>query len=161
MLGRTMDTAAHFAKRIDVERDDVAARIMSRQGVLCDFIGFAVSELSGNDTAVTHVVICVRGHKVDAFNPAMLRFRNDLDLKTFGDAPVNEHPIALAAAVSRLHGLADATLIRLIAPDHESPVSLYEYCETQTQTLGKLTQTIRGEIDACNKRLPGVSAELD
>ncbi|MEM1027168.1 MAG: helix-turn-helix transcriptional regulator [Planctomycetota bacterium] len=84
-----------------------------------------------------------------------------LEIQDFGDAPGNEHPFALAAAVSRLHGLADAMLKRLIAPDRESPVSLYEYCETQTQALGKLTQTIRGEIDACNKRLPGVSAELD
>lgn len=83
------------------------------------------------------------------------------DILAFGDAPGNEHPYALAQAVARLHEVADRTLKRLISPDRESPVSLFDYCESQTNRLGALAQTIRGEIDACNKRLPGVSADAD
>ncbi len=83
------------------------------------------------------------------------------EVRTFGDEPGNEAPYALTQAVLQLHAVADATLKRLIDPGHESPTGLFDYCEKQTAALAELAKTIRGEIDACNKRLPGVSMDAD
>lgn len=83
------------------------------------------------------------------------------EVRDFGDQPGNEAPFALAEAVVKLHELAEAVLKRLIDCAHDSPTSAYDYCQAQTESLAALTQTIRGEIDACNKRLPGVSVDED
>jgi len=83
------------------------------------------------------------------------------DIRDFGDQPGNEAPFALAEAIVQLHADADATLKRLIDSGHESPTALYDTCQTQTAALAELVKTIRGEIDACNKRLPGVSMDND
>ena len=83
------------------------------------------------------------------------------EVRAFGDEPGNEAPYALAEAVLQLHSLVDATLKRLIDPIHESPTALHEYCQTQTAALAELAKTLRGEIDACNKRLPGVSLDAE
>lgn len=81
------------------------------------------------------------------------------EVRTFGDEPGNEAPYALTQAVLQLHAVANATLKRLIDPAHESPTALFEYCQTQTAALAELAKTIHGEINACNKRLPGVSMD--
>lgn len=83
------------------------------------------------------------------------------DIHGFGDQPGNEAPYALAEAVLELHELANATLKRLIEPTLDSPTSLYEYCQTQTAALDVLAKQIDGQIKACNKRLPGVSLDVD
>lgn len=83
------------------------------------------------------------------------------EVRDFGDQPGNEAPFALAQAIVKLHSAAEATLKRLIDPSHESPNAIYETCQSQTAALAELVKTIRGEIDACNKRLPGVSMEDD
>lgn len=84
-----------------------------------------------------------------------------LEIHDFGDQPGNEAPFALAEAIMKLHELAEAILKRLIDSAHDSPTSAYDYCQAQTESLAALTQTVRGEIDACNKRLPGVSVDED
>ncbi|MEM1107949.1 MAG: helix-turn-helix transcriptional regulator [Planctomycetota bacterium] len=83
------------------------------------------------------------------------------EIQDFGDQPGNENPYALTTAIAQLHALAESTLKRLIDPTHESPTAIYDYCETQTRELAAALKSIRGEIDACNKRLPGVSLDQD
>lgn len=76
-----------------------------------------------------------------------------------GDTDGNEHPYTLAVAAVALHTLATELLDRLVDPKHENAKSLFSYLQTSVESLDQLAATIRGEIKACNKRLPGVSLE--
>ncbi|MEM9420629.1 MAG: helix-turn-helix domain-containing protein [Planctomycetota bacterium] len=81
-------------------------------------------------------------------------------VRDFGDEAGNEHPFALLQAIEQLHDVVAKALEQLIDPHADTALSRHRLCMEQSRTLGQLAQTLAGEIDACNKRLPGVSLDM-
>ncbi|MBB6429315.1 helix-turn-helix domain-containing protein [Algisphaera agarilytica] len=82
-----------------------------------------------------------------------------LAVRDFGDQAGNEHPFALLQVIEQLQDVVAKTLEQLIDPHADTALSRHRLCMEQSRTLGQLAQTLAGEIDACNKRLPGVSLD--
>ena len=82
LLGGTVDAAADFAEVVGVEHDDFAPRIVARECIGGDGVGFLIAELGGDDGAVADVVIDVRRHKIIGTDPSPVRLWDHVDVET-------------------------------------------------------------------------------